>query len=73
MSESWLLIETSGRAGKVGLARGGSVARAADLDATRRHARDLTPALDGLLRAEGLGPRDLTGVMVSVPVFTVTS
>ena len=66
MSESWLLIETSGRAGKVGLARGGSVARAADLDATRRHARDLTPALDGLLRAEGLGPRDLTGVMVSV-------
>jgi tRNA threonylcarbamoyladenosine biosynthesis protein TsaB len=66
MSESWLLIETSGRIGKVGLARGGSVARAADLDATRRHARDLTPTVDALLKAEGIGPRDLTGVMVSV-------
>ena len=66
MSESWLLIETSGRVGKVGLARGGSVVRSADLDATRRHARDLTTSVDGLLKAEGIGPRDLTGVMVSV-------
>src|SRR5947208_2223253 len=66
MSESWLLIETSGRVGKVGLARGGMVARAAELDASRRHARDLTAAVDALLKAESLGPRDLTGVMVSV-------
>jgi tRNA threonylcarbamoyladenosine biosynthesis protein TsaB len=66
MSESWLLIETSGRVGKVGLARGGAVVRAAELDASRRHARDLTGAVDALLKAESLGPRDLTGVMVSV-------
>lgn len=66
MSESWLLIETSGRAGKVGLARGGAVVRAAELDASRRHARDLTAAVDALLKAEALAPRDLTGVMVSV-------
>src|SRR5207248_708159 len=66
MSESWLLIETSGRVGKVGLARGGMVARAAELDASRRHARDLTAAVDVLLKAESLGPRDLTGVMVGI-------
>jgi tRNA threonylcarbamoyladenosine biosynthesis protein TsaB len=66
MSESWLLIETSGRAGKLGLARGGAVVRAAELDATRRHARDLTAAVDGLLKTESLGPRDLTGVLVSI-------
>jgi tRNA threonylcarbamoyladenosine biosynthesis protein TsaB len=66
MSENWLLIETSGRVGKVGLARGGAVARAADLDATRRHARDLAAAVDALLKAEGLRPADLTGVVVGV-------
>jgi tRNA threonylcarbamoyladenosine biosynthesis protein TsaB len=66
MSESWLLVETSGRVGKVGLARGGTVLRAAELDASRRHARDLTGAIDALLKAESLGPRDLTGVVVSV-------
>jgi tRNA threonylcarbamoyladenosine biosynthesis protein TsaB len=66
MSESWLLIETSGRVGKVGLARGGAVVRATELDASRRHARDLTAAVDALLDAESLGPRDLTGVMVSI-------
>lgn len=66
MFEGWLLIETSGRVGKVGLARGGAVVRAAELDASRRHARDLTTAVDALLKAELLGPRDLTGVMVSV-------
>jgi tRNA threonylcarbamoyladenosine biosynthesis protein TsaB len=66
MSETWLLIETSGRVGKLGLARGGAVVRAAGLDASRRHARDLTAAIDALLKAESLGPRDLTGVMVSI-------
>jgi tRNA threonylcarbamoyladenosine biosynthesis protein TsaB len=66
MSENWLVIETSGRVGKVGLARGGAVARAADLDATRRHARDLAATVDALLRAEGLRPADLTGVVVGI-------
>jgi len=65
MGENWLVIETSGRAGKVGLARAGAVVRAADLDATRRHARDLAAAVSALLAAEALTPSDLTGVMVS--------
>jgi tRNA threonylcarbamoyladenosine biosynthesis protein TsaB len=42
------------------------VAGAAALDAARRHARDLTPAVGGLLDAAGLKPADLTGVVVSV-------
>jgi tRNA threonylcarbamoyladenosine biosynthesis protein TsaB len=66
MSENWLLIETSGRVGKVGLARGGAVARAADLDASRRHARDLAATVDAILKAEGLRPADLTGVAVGI-------
>jgi tRNA threonylcarbamoyladenosine biosynthesis protein TsaB len=66
MSETWLLIETSGKVGKLGLARGGAVARAAELDATRRHARDLAATAGALLAAEALRPADVAGVMVSV-------
>jgi tRNA threonylcarbamoyladenosine biosynthesis protein TsaB len=65
MSEPWLLLETSGRGGRVGVAVGGRVVRAADLDPARRHNRDLAPTAGGLLRAEGLAPRDLAGVVVS--------
>jgi tRNA threonylcarbamoyladenosine biosynthesis protein TsaB len=66
MSECWLVIESSGRVGRLGLARGGAVAREVTLDASRRHARDLAAAAGGLLAADGLSPRDLTGVMVGV-------
>jgi len=62
--ENWLILETSGRVGKVGLARGGAVVRAAQLDDSRRHARDLAATVDALLKAEGLSPAALTGVMV---------
>lgn len=65
MSEAWLILETSGRVGRVGLARGDSVVRAAALDDTRRHARDLALTVEQLLRAESLAPRELAGVMVS--------
>jgi tRNA threonylcarbamoyladenosine biosynthesis protein TsaB len=64
MSGNWLLIETSGRVGRVGLAANGTT-RAADLDATRRHARDLTLTVENLLTAAELRVADLTGVMVS--------
>ena len=64
MSENWLLIETSGRVGKIGLAVNG-VVRATELDATRRHARDLTATVEALLHAETLRVSDLTGVMVA--------
>ena len=65
MSESWLILETSGRVAKVGLARGGAVVRSVHLDDTRRHARDLAPTVESLLVAESLQPTDLTGVMAS--------
>src|SRR5262245_7316791 len=64
MSENWLILETSGRGAKVGLARGGAVVRAVTLDDTRRHARDLAATVEALLKAESLKPADLTGVMV---------
>lgn len=66
MTESWLVVETSGKVGRVGVARGGAVVRAADLDAGRRHARDLTGVIHASLRAEGLRPADLAGVLVGV-------
>src|SRR5829696_6432985 len=65
MSESWLILETSGRVAQVGLARGGAVVRSSRLEETRRHARDLASTVDAMLKTEGLSPRDLTGVMVS--------
>lgn len=66
MSENWLLLESSGKVGKVGLARGDAVVRAVELDATRRHARDLASTVGDMLNGEGLKPVDLTGVMVSI-------
>jgi tRNA threonylcarbamoyladenosine biosynthesis protein TsaB len=66
MSETWLLLETSERGGRVGVAVAGKVARAAQLDAARRHNRDLAPAAAEVLRAVDHSPNDLTGVMVSV-------
>jgi tRNA threonylcarbamoyladenosine biosynthesis protein TsaB len=66
MSGNWLLVETSGKVGRVGLARGDAVVRAAELDETRRHARDLAGVVGDLLAGEGLRPADLTGVMVGI-------
>jgi tRNA threonylcarbamoyladenosine biosynthesis protein TsaB len=66
MSEPWLLLETSGRGGRVGLSRGEQVVRRADLDPARRHNRDLAPTAAALLDAEQLRPNELSGVMVSV-------
>lgn len=60
-----LILETSGRKGQVALAVGDKLARARGLDETRRHARDLAPAVAELLAAEGWRPRDLHGVIVS--------
>jgi tRNA threonylcarbamoyladenosine biosynthesis protein TsaB len=38
--------------------------RRAELESSRRHARELVPTIDVMLRAESLRPADLTGVMV---------
>jgi tRNA threonylcarbamoyladenosine biosynthesis protein TsaB len=61
-----LLIETSGRVGRVGLAVGPKLLAERALDAARRHARDLTPAVTELLRDRGWRPRELAGVIVSL-------
>ena len=66
MSEAWLILETSNRGGRVGLAVGGAVVRTVDLDPARRHNRDLAPALAGMLEAEGIAAKSLHGVMVGV-------
>ncbi len=60
-----LILETSGRVGQAALAAGDQLLRARPLDETRRHARDLAPAVVELLAAESWKPRDLNGVIVS--------
>lgn len=66
MSEAWLILETSGRGGRVGLAVGEAVVRTVDLDPARRHNRDLAPSLSGMIEAEGIAAKSLHGVMVSL-------
>lgn len=66
MGETWLLIETSGRVGRVGLAQGGAVIRARELGETRRMARDLAPTVGELLQEESLAPAAVHGVMASI-------
>jgi tRNA threonylcarbamoyladenosine biosynthesis protein TsaB len=66
MNETWLLIETSGRTGRIGVARADAVIRERTLEETRRLARDLAPAVGELLREEQVEPKAIAGVMVSV-------
>jgi len=66
MAEDWLLIETSGRVGQVGLGREGAVVQSRRLDEARRHARDLAAKVAEMLQTEGLEPADVAGVMVSI-------
>lgn len=60
-----LILETSGRVGQVAVALGPDLLEVRRLDETRRHARDLAPAVAGLLAGQALKPRDLHGVIVS--------
>jgi tRNA threonylcarbamoyladenosine biosynthesis protein TsaB len=62
--EAWLILETSGKVCRLGITRGNSVVRRANLDDTRKHARDLAATVEELLLAENLKPTSLTGVMV---------
>jgi tRNA threonylcarbamoyladenosine biosynthesis protein TsaB len=61
-----LLIETSGRVGRVGVASGTRLIAHRDLDEARRHARDLAPSVAELLRECHCRPCDLKAVMVSL-------
>jgi tRNA threonylcarbamoyladenosine biosynthesis protein TsaB len=64
-SERLLLLETSGRIGRVGLADGVRVLAERQLDEARRHVRDLAPSLGDLLREVAWQPTDITTVVVS--------
>jgi tRNA threonylcarbamoyladenosine biosynthesis protein TsaB len=61
-----LLIETSGRVGRIGLAQGPELLAEDSLDEARRHLRDLAPSVARLLRDRGWAPRGLGGVIVSL-------
>src|SRR5262245_34096399 len=60
-----LILETSGRTGHVALAQGEAFLGLRSLDEARRHARDLVPAVAGLLAEQGWQPRDLDAVVIS--------
>jgi tRNA threonylcarbamoyladenosine biosynthesis protein TsaB len=60
-----LLIETSGGAGLVALAEGATV-RTRRLDQTRRHARDLAPAVRELLLELDWAPATVAAVLVGL-------
>jgi tRNA threonylcarbamoyladenosine biosynthesis protein TsaB len=60
-----LLLETSGRVAQVAVAEGARLLGVRVLDETRRHARDLAPAVAELLAGRGWQPRQLDGVFVS--------
>jgi tRNA threonylcarbamoyladenosine biosynthesis protein TsaB len=59
-----LLLETSSRSGWAALAEGDRLLGIQRLDEARRHARDLAPAVAGLLARASWQPRDLSAVVV---------
>jgi tRNA threonylcarbamoyladenosine biosynthesis protein TsaB len=61
-----LILETSGQVGRIAVAHGGQLGDVRTLDETRRHARDLAPAVAELCAARGWAVRDLDGVIVSI-------
>ncbi len=65
MQARFLILETSHRIGKVALAQGETIVGERTLDEARRHARDLAPAIDDLLKGQGWRARELDGVIVS--------
>jgi tRNA threonylcarbamoyladenosine biosynthesis protein TsaB len=60
-----LIIETSSRIGQVAVASGNQVLRTRQLEETRRHARDLAPAVKDLLSEEAWRAGDINLVLVS--------
>ena len=65
MGPRLLILETSQRIGSVALANGDAIVAERALDESRRHARDLTPAIQYLLAEQGWRARELDGVLVS--------
>jgi tRNA threonylcarbamoyladenosine biosynthesis protein TsaB len=65
MRPHFLILETSHRVGKVALASAETIVGERTLDESRRHARDLAPAIRELLTVQGWRAADLDGVIVS--------
>lgn len=61
----FLIIETSGRLGRLALADGEAIRAVRQLDESRRHARELAPALAELLVGQHWKPADVNAVIVS--------
>jgi tRNA threonylcarbamoyladenosine biosynthesis protein TsaB len=61
----FLILETSQYIGTVALAIGDAIVEERKLDESRRHARDLVPAIDAMLKRHGWRARELDGVIVS--------
>ena len=66
MADPWLILETSGRAGIVGVAVGNTVVASRSLDGAKRHNRDLIPLCGELLAGGGFTAKRLAGVMVGL-------
>lgn len=60
-----VLIETSGRHGLVGLALNGKIIETANLDAERKHARDLAHSVTKVMKTGKISPVELKGVIVA--------
>ena len=65
MQTRLLILETSHRVGRVALALDETIVGERTLDESRRHARDLAPAIRELLTQQDWRARDLDGVIVS--------
>jgi tRNA threonylcarbamoyladenosine biosynthesis protein TsaB len=60
-----LILETSGRVGRLAVAQGSRIVALRQLDEGRRHARDLAPAVAELCRQGGWKVRELEAMLVS--------
>lgn len=61
-----LALETSGQSGSVALLRGHEVVGQIQLDASRRNAQTLAPAMQDLLQSHGWRPADVQAVAVAI-------
>ncbi len=66
MEAKFLLIETSGTVGRVGLAQGPALLAQRSLDVNHRHNRDLVPSIAAIMQDAGWKPGQVEGVIVSL-------
>ncbi len=62
----FLGLDTATRHGSIALSRAGQIAREEALEEGVGHSRDLLPAIDRLIREQGIAPADLSGVGVTL-------